>query len=189
MDVAGYRCQDTKAWPGKIAVVVVAGNGRHSMKDIEAELQKSFTTNAVVFEGHVETQSDLPIVAKKMKLKNKLVRLNTNGKNPELLKKMVERRLVDFVSITITGPLYSGNGDFQKIRDSIKFMQSTKVEHEIVLDWNGNESDARDTASQITGTFVLHADKGFDELRAVASTLEGPKHVRIRNNGGEQSIT
>jgi len=189
MDVAEYRSQDTKAWPGKIAVVVVAGKGNSSMREVAAELQKSFTTNAVVFEGDVESQGDLPIVAKKMKLKNKLVRINTSGKNPDLLKKLVERRLVDYVSITISGPLYSGNGDFQKIRESVKYMQSSAVAHEIVLDWNGDESDAVEAASQVTGTFVLYADRGFDELRAVASGLSGPKHVRIRNSGGEQSIS
>lgn len=156
------------------------------MREVDAELQKSFTTNAVVFEGEVERQGDLPIVAKKMKLKNKLVRVNTDGTNPGLLKKLVDRRLVDYVSITIGAPLYEGS---EQIRESVKLMQSSSVQHEVVLDWSGDESDAREAAAQITGTFVLYADKGFDELRAVASTLEGPKHVRIRNSGGEQSIS
>ena len=187
MDIAAFRGQDTKAWPGKIALVVVAGKGPHKMRDVEAELHKSFTTKAVVFEGDVESQSDLPIVAKKLKLKGKLIRVNTDGSNPGLLKKMVGRRVVDYISVTIKGPLYEGS---ENVRESVRLLQSSNADHEVVLDWGGDAAEAREAASQITGTFVLYSpDMGFEGLRAVAGGLEGPRHVRVRNRGGEQSIT
>lgn len=185
MDIAAYRSQDTKAWPGKIAVVVIAGSGNHSVREIEAELQKSFTTNAVVFEGEIEKQSDLPIVAKKMKLKNKLIRVNTNGSNTDMLRKMIERRVVDYISLAI-----SSEKELDDVRDTVVLIERSKVPHEIVLKSDRlTEEEIKRVASSVTGTFVLYGEKPFDELRAVAQQLTGSKHVRIRNKGGEQSIS
>lgn len=196
MNIASYRNQDTKAWPGKIALVVIAGKASCTMRELEQELQKSFTTNAVIFEGDVETQNDLPIVAKKMKLKNKLVRVNTRGTNPEMIKTMMKRRVVDFVSVRIPAPLYKeafdkvGAQGFEQVRDTVRLVESSATPHEIVLEWSNalTPDDIKDAASQVRGTFVLYADLPFDKLRALAAGLSGPKSVRIRDKNREQSI-
>ncbi len=197
MEITNYQSQDTRVWPGKITLVVTMGNGTYTTRNLEQELQKSFTTNAVLFQGNVEKQSDLPIVAKKMKLKNKLVRINTNGTNPQLIQTMMTRRVVDYVSLHIPAPLYKeafekvGAREFEKVRETIKLLESSTLPHEIVLEWSEKltPSDIKDAASQIPGTFVLYADKGFDELRELAQGLTGPKNIHVRNNGGEQAIT
>ena len=191
MEIAGYRSQDTKAWPGKISLVIEVGSGKHSLREMETELQKSFTTTAVVFEGYIEQQGDLAIAAKKMKLKGRLVRINIKGTKPSQLKTLIDRRVVDYVSLWLKAPLYkeSYGDDFEKVRESVQLLGASKVEHEIVLDWGGlSDGDVKDAASQVTGTFVLFGDRAFDELREKALELTGPKHIRIRNSGGEQSI-
>jgi len=195
MDIASYTGQDTKAWPGKISMVIVAGNGRHSMREIEAELHKGFTTAAVVFRGEVEKQSDLPIIAKRIKLKNKLVRLETDGSNPEHLGKMIARRVVDFVSLMLPAPLYmdsferAGRHDFEKVRESVKLLELSPVKHEIVLDANKtSEAEIKDAASQVTGTLVLYANRGLGELVEAAQGLTGPKHIWVKNKTGERAI-
>jgi len=196
MDVAGYRSQDTKAWPGKITLVVTAGKGQHSAKEIDTELQKGFTTEAVVFEGDFESQSDFPIIAKKVKLRNKLVRLNTDGTNPQQLKTLIERRLVDYVSVRIPAPLYAdayaraGARGFDQVRETLQLLESSAVPHDVTLLADAlSEADIKDAASQIRGMLVVFADKPLDELRALASNLTGPQHIRIRNKTSEQSIS
>ena len=191
MEVANYRVPDTKAWPGKISIVVAVGSGSKTVKEVIAVLQSQFTVQAVVFTGDVESQSDLPIIAKKMKLKNKLVRVDMNGTNPGQLKVLMERGLVDYVSLWLKAPLYAETyGDnFEAVRQSVQLLEGSKTPHEIVLNWGAlSDADVKDAASQVTGTFVLYADKGFDELGEMAKTLAGPKRVRIRNKGGEQSL-
>lgn len=195
MEIASYTPQDTKAWPGKISMVIVAGRGGHTMKEIEAELHRGFTTNAVVFRGAVEKQSDLPIIAKRVKLKNKLVRLETDGSNPEQLGKMIDRRLVDYVSLELPAPLYkdsfekAGRHDFEKVRESVKLLESSGVGHEIVLDADGmGGSELEDAASQVTGTAVVYGNGGLDELAEIAKGLAGPKHMRVRNKSGERAV-
>ena len=195
MDIASYSGQDTKVWPGKISLVVVAGRGKHSMREVEAELQRGFTTNAVVFAGDVEHQGDLPIIAKKMKLKNKLVRLETDGSNPSQLKKMIDRKVVDYLSLHIPAPLYkdsfekAGRHDFEKVRESVKIAESSGVEHEIVLDVSGlSAEEVRDAASQITGTLVLYVDGPLGKIEEIARSLEGPRHVKVRNSAGERAV-
>ena len=191
MDVADYRGPDTKAWPGKISIVVVAGSGSKTVKEMLAALQSQFTVQAVVFTGNIESQSDFPIIAKRVKLKSKLVRVDIAGTNPEQLKVLLERRLVDYVSLWLRAPLYeeSYGDDFERVRQSVQLLEGSKLPHEIVLEWGVlSEADVKDAASQVTGTFVLYADRGFDELRTLAKTLTGPKRVRIRNKGGEQAL-
>jgi hypothetical protein len=169
--------------------------GRHSMREVEAELHRNFTTNAVIFRGEVERQSDLPIIAKRMKLKNKLVRVETDGSSPEMLKKLIGRRVVDYIAIRIPAPLYQdsferkGRHDFVSVRESVRIAESSQVGHEIVLEADGlSEGEVRDAASQITGTLVIHADRDASGLRELAQGLEGPAHVRVRNREGEWAI-
>ncbi len=195
MDIASYTSQDTKAWPGKISMVIVAGNGRHSMRELEAELHKNFTTNAVIFRGDVEGQSDLPIIAKRMKLKGKLVRIETDGSNPKQLGKMIARKVVDYVSVHIPAPLYrdsfekAGKHSFEEVRKSIRMLESSGVAHEVVLDANGlQDGDIRDAASQLTGTLIIYADRELSGLERIARDLEGPKHIKVRNQNGEKAI-
>ena len=196
MDIADYHSQDTKAWPGKIALVVTAGPARRTVKDVEQELQKSFNVEAVVFEGDFERQSDFPIMAKRIKLRNKLIRLNTDGTNPAQLKTLIERRLVDYVSVRIPAPLYAdayakaGAKGFDQVRETMQLLESAAVPHDVTLLADAlSEADIKDAASQVRNSFVLYADKPFDELRALATKLTGPEHIRIRNKQGEQSIS
>ena len=80
--------------------------------------------------------------------------------------------------------------DYERVRETLQAIEGSSVKHEIVLEITGlQEADIKDAASQVPGTFVLYGDRGFDELRAVAGRLTGPKHIRIRNRGAEQSIS
>ncbi len=55
--------------------------------------------------GEPTINEDLPIFIKKIKDLGYLVKLDTNGSNPEMLKKLIDEKLVDYVAMDIKAPL------------------------------------------------------------------------------------
>lgn len=86
--------------------------------------------------GEPLIQKDIIDFIKKIKSLNYLVKLDTNGTNPEKLKELIDKKLIDYVSMDIKAPkekykkLAGTDVDIKKIEKSINFLKNSKIEYE-----------------------------------------------------------
>ncbi len=92
------------------------------------EKRKNLLDGVVICGGEPSIHADLPEFCAKIKAKNFLVKLDTNGSNPDMLKNLLEKKLVDYIAMDIKAPLdeyekISGINISEKIlRESIKII-------------------------------------------------------------------
>jgi len=95
----------------------------------------------VVCGGEPTIHKDLPDFMKKIKEKGFLVKLDSNGSNPEVLNKLIQNKLVDYVAMDVKGPkekygLMTGLNDkwdkimMGKIEESINILKRSKIDYE-----------------------------------------------------------
>ncbi len=115
------------------------------------EERRRFLEGVVVCGGEPTIHSDLPQFLKKIKEMGYLVKLNTNGSNPQMLKKLIDRGLVDYISMDIkqsqksmalAGKAGRKKGvqkydeaagvrvDLKKIRESIGLIKNSGLDYE-----------------------------------------------------------
>ena len=116
----------------------------------------------VVFSGGEPTlYKDLPDLLEKIKKETKLpIKLDTNGSNPEMLRELIEKKLVDYVAMDIKSSqskycLAAGvNVDMEKINESVELLKEGKVDYEfrttVVPDFF-TEEDAKEIAEWLRG--------------------------------------
>jgi len=77
--------------------------------------------------------------ARKIKEEGFLVKLDTNGTNPKVIKKMIEKGVVDYIAMDIKTPLNKekyiiGSGiveiDIENIKESIKIIKNSGIDYE-----------------------------------------------------------
>jgi pyruvate formate lyase activating enzyme len=83
--------------------------------------------------GEPTLQKDLAKFIKLIKDLHFLVKLDTNGANPTVLKDLIEKNLLDFIAMDIKSPAEKYNlffkGDLDTIKQSIKIIQSSGIKH------------------------------------------------------------
>ncbi len=90
----------------------------------------------VITGGEPTLHDDLPGFMKKLKEKGFLVKLDSNGTNPAVLREAIDRKLVDYIAMDIKAPLakYSATVacpvDVAAIKQSIGIIMSSPVEYE-----------------------------------------------------------
>jgi pyruvate formate lyase activating enzyme len=233
VNIAAYRREDLKAWKDRISfVVLVAGSNLKcpsapawtirnaslvAEKLVEDELRKAYNVNAVVFTGGEPcSQADLPIMAKKAKLRKLAVRVDTNGTRPDVLKTMMERRVVDYVSVGLLAPLRRdayenacpGSGAFlERVQETVRLLNSSTIDHDFSIAWTPGLSDGEilELGSQLGGARRLvirqfvpggcvepaldKAEKTpYDRLVDVARRVDGPREVRVASEKGEERL-
>lgn len=86
--------------------------------------------------GEPTIQPDLIDFIKKIKQLGFLVKLDTNGSNPEILKKLFQENLLDFVAMDIKSSpekypeAINQKIDFKKIEQSIELIKQSKIAYE-----------------------------------------------------------
>lgn len=100
------------------------------------EKRKNFIDAVCITGGEPTLHKDLPSFIEKVKSLDLLVKLDTNGTNPQMLKDLVNARLIDYVAMDIKAPLekyeqvVNCKVDLKKIKQTIKFLLSDKVDYE-----------------------------------------------------------
>jgi len=122
--------------------------------------------DAVVITGGEPTlHKDLPEFIKKIKNLNYLVKLDTNGTHPVMLKKLIKQKLIDYIAMDIKAPLskyvkvVNVKVDNKKIRSSINLIMNSGLAYEFrstILPSLHSEEDIATMAKLVKG-----ADKYF----------------------------
>jgi pyruvate formate lyase activating enzyme len=133
------------------------------MQDIMAYLEKrKKVLDAVVITGGEPTiHSDLPDFIKTIKDMGYLVKLDTNGTNPELLEELILDRKIDYVAMDVKSclskyPQVCGNPyvNTDNIWNSIQLIKNSGIEYEFrttVTDDNITEEDFTELCEMISG--------------------------------------
>ncbi|MEN6374119.1 MAG: anaerobic ribonucleoside-triphosphate reductase activating protein [Smithella sp.] len=86
--------------------------------------------------GEPTLQEDLASFIKKIKKLGFVVKLDTNGSRPQVIKALLDEKLLDFIAMDIKGPLEKYESivcimlDSKRIEESIKIILKSKIPHE-----------------------------------------------------------
>lgn len=110
--------------------------------------------------GEPTLHSDLPEFLKRIRDLDFLVKLDSNGTNPEMLKKIIDKKLVDYLAMDIKAPLEKYEKiicqkiDLKKIKESINLIINSNIDYEFrstILPTLHNEEDLIQMAELIKG--------------------------------------
>jgi len=122
--------------------------------------RKELLEGVVICGGEPTVHKDLPFFLKKIKKLGYLVKIDTNGSNPGMLKKLIDEKLIDYVAMDIKAPKekYSkavgAKVDVKKIQKSIDILRKSKVDYEFrstIIPGVHNKKDIIDMARWIRG--------------------------------------
>jgi pyruvate formate lyase activating enzyme len=99
-------------------------------------LRNSLLEGVVVTGGEPTVHADLPLFLRSLKGMGYSVKLDTNGSNPSMLRKLVSDRLVDFIAMDVKAPLalypetVKALVEPADIRESIQVILESGLSHE-----------------------------------------------------------
>jgi pyruvate formate lyase activating enzyme len=137
--------------------------------------RKKLIDGVVLCGGEPTINKKLPNFIKKIKKLGYLVKLDTNGSNPKLLKKLIDEKLIDYVAMDLKGPkgrygeFIGKKVDIKKIQKSINILIEGKVDYEF--------------RSTIIPT--LHKKEDVIEM---AKWIKGAKRYYLQNFRPEKTI-
>jgi pyruvate formate lyase activating enzyme len=88
----------------------------------------------VITGGEPTLQKDLAEFIEKIKKLNLLVKLDTNGTNPKVLKYLIDKNFLDFIAMDIKSPedkysLFFKKSGLEMIKQSLNIIQSSGIPH------------------------------------------------------------
>lgn len=190
MKIKGFIKNTFIEYPGKIAAMIFlpSCNFRCSfcfnpelildsdkLKDIDErevfdflEKQKKWIDGVVISGGEPTLNKDLPDFIKKIKKMGYLVRIYTNGTNPNMLKQLINEKLIDSIAMDIKAQLNEESyekvtnvkGILEDVKKSISLIMNSGLDYEFrttVVPSAHSEKDIEEIAKHIKGAnlFVL----------------------------------
>jgi pyruvate formate lyase activating enzyme len=186
LEIKGFLDVSFVDWDGKVSSVIFLPNCNfrcpfcHNVnlvlnpekletipfESIEEQLkkQKGWIDGVCVTGGEPTLHSDLPELCSRLKKMGFLVKLDTNGTNPTMLKELIDRGLVDYVATDVKAPLttekYSGAtgvkaGEMlERVKESIELLLDSKMDYEF-------------------RTTVVPDLHGVDDIKQICHSLRG----------------
>ena len=160
LDIKGFQANTLIDWEGKLAstIFLPGCNLRCPFCHATALIERPQTLETIPFSGIKEffckrknwidgvvicggeptIHPELPEFIKKIKSLGLAVKLDTNGTNPSMLRSLIDAALIDYVALDVKAPLtgekYSkacgGSVDVEKVRESIKILIDSGIDHE-----------------------------------------------------------
>ncbi len=134
--------------------------------------RKDFIDGICMSGGEPTLSPDLPAYFKEIKEKGFLIKLDTNGTNPKLLKNLLDFSLVDYIAMDIKSSLdfdnYSKSAGIkdkmmlEKVKDSIEIIMNSKIDYEF----------------RTTIVPLLHSEEAIMEI---ARYISGAKKYVLQN--------
>ena len=143
------------------------------------EKRRNMLEGLVITGGEPTLQKDLPDFIQKVRSLGLLIKLDTNGTNPSLLKELLDEGLLDYVAMDIKqsiekypaacGLAFNGNTDIllTKVTESIKLLLSCGIDYEF-------------------RTTVVKELFEKEDLSKIASMIKGSKSYYLQINGSKQ---
>jgi pyruvate formate lyase activating enzyme len=109
--------------------------------------------------GEPTLQKDLRTFLGELKNMGYLVKVDTNGSNPDILSILIDRQLVDYIAMDIKGPLRkygqmaAAKVDVSRIRKSVQIITTSGIEHEF-------------------RTTVVRSQLGLEDLASMAKIIK-----------------
>lgn len=126
------------------------------------ERNREWIDGVVITGGEPTIQSDLPNLCEKIKKLGFMVKIDTNGTNPTLIREIINRNLVDYIAMDIKAPLeqdkyYTAVGIstpnlLKKILETINILQNSQIDYEFrttVIPTIHNEKDIEEICQKI----------------------------------------
>ena len=137
--------------------------------------RKRFIDGVCITGGEPTLSKKLPEFLVKIKKIGFKIKLDTNGSNPEMLKKLIDAQLVDYIAMDIKGPIdkYSEiadvNVDISKIKETVKLLMNSSVDYEF-------------------RTTVVKEELDLEDIKKIGSWLNGAKKYSIQQFVGENEM-
>ena len=154
----------------------------HAIEDIKEkeileylELKKNWIDGVCITGGEPTLYKDLVKFASKLKKIGMLVKIDTNGTNPDILKELIDKKLVDRIAMDIKSDLEKydeiacAKVDKEKIKKSIELIQDSGIDYEF-------------------RTTVVPGLVGKKEIFLIGKWLQGSKKFAIQNFRGGVSL-
>jgi len=99
--------------------------------------REKFIDGLVITGGEPTLQPDLPDYIRRIKSLGFLVKLDTNGSSPKMLKELISQKLVDYIAMDIKAPLderyHKVTGrpmDLKSVKESVREIINSGIDHE-----------------------------------------------------------
>jgi len=98
--------------------------------------RKDLLEGVVLCGGEPTVNKGLPSFAKKIKKMGYLVKLDTNGSNPEMIKGLIDKGLIDYVAMDVKLPkekypqIFAKKAKIKDIEKTIKILKEAKIDYE-----------------------------------------------------------
>ncbi len=187
--------------------IVFSKQGKDGKTVIEEIRRNQVMQGACITGGEPTIQKDLPIFIKKLQLLGLKIMIETNGSNPEMVKKLVQRRLVDFVRLDIKAPpekydlITGSNGSWKPVEETMTILENWGGYWEAITVWHPGltREDLQKIANIVPGKWVVtqfqtgklidpkyNVDIYFDE--EFIESLVGPREIWVRTKSHERRV-
>jgi pyruvate formate lyase activating enzyme len=137
--------------------------------------RKKLLEGLVLCGGEPTINKKLPSFIKKIRKLGYLVKLDTNGSNPKMLKKLIKDKLIDYVAMDIKLPkerypeIFGKRVKVKDIEESIKILKEGKVDYEF----------------RTTVVPTIHTK---EDILKIAKWIRGAKRYYLQNFRPEKTI-
>ncbi|MCX8016157.1 MAG: anaerobic ribonucleoside-triphosphate reductase activating protein [Patescibacteria group bacterium] len=139
--------------------------------------KRGYLDGVVICGGEPTIQPDLEQFLKKIKKMNFLIKIDTNGSQPEVLKKIIDKKLIDYIAMDIKAPLREEKYNLaagckvnlEAIRESINLIKASGIDYEF-------------------RTTIVPTIHTFDDIIEIAKNIAPAKRYYLQNFKAEKTI-
>lgn len=148
------------------------------------EKRKVMLEGLVISGGEPLLQDDIVSFAEKVKKMGYLIKIDTNGMYPEMLKELIDRKLVDYIAMDVKAPknkydsLSGVKVDIKKIEKSIEIIRSSLINYEFKTTFASNlltREDIVEIAKWLKGSKRFYLQQFNNEANLISSKLQNSK--------------